>query len=86
MRFSYNLLCGNYHLDRARPHPLVRHVPEIIHLPASPLRHPELAAAVQPLRTELEQPRPASVGIVPALIGSLLLYILRVWLEKRPAA
>ncbi|MFF9473886.1 AraC family transcriptional regulator [Streptomyces roseolus] len=81
-----NLLCGNYHLDQARPHPLVRQLPEIIHLPASPLRHPELAAAVQLLRTELEQPRPGSAGIVPALIDSLLLYILRAWLEERPAA
>ncbi|MGW6247117.1 AraC family transcriptional regulator [Streptomyces roseolus] len=81
-----NLLCGNYHLDQARPHPLVRQLPEIIHLPASPLRHPELASAVQLLRTELEQPRPGSAGIVPALIDSLLLYILRAWLEERPAA
>ncbi|MFI8320670.1 AraC family transcriptional regulator [Streptomyces sp. NPDC085529] len=81
-----NLLCGNYHLDRARPHPLVRQLPEIIHLPANPARHPELASAVQLLRTELEQPRPGSGGIVPALIDSLLLYILRAWLEERPAA
>ncbi|WP_418958958.1 AraC family transcriptional regulator [Streptomyces tritici] len=80
-----NLLCGNYHLDQARPHPLVRQLPEIIHLPADPLRHPELAAAIQLLRTELEQPRPGSAGIVPALIDSLLLYILRAWLEERPA-
>ncbi|MDX2297524.1 MULTISPECIES: AraC family transcriptional regulator [Streptomyces] len=81
-----NLLCGNYHLDRARPHPLVRQLPEIIHLSANPARHPELASAVQLLRTELEQPRPGSGGIVPALIDSLLLYILRAWLEERPAA
>ncbi|MFG3498758.1 AraC family transcriptional regulator [Streptomyces sp. NPDC047928] len=81
-----NLLCGNYHLDQARAHPLVRQLPEIIHLPADPLRHPELASAVQLLRTELEQPRPGSAGIVPALIDSLLLYILRAWLEERPAA
>ncbi|MFE0137803.1 AraC family transcriptional regulator [Streptomyces sp. NPDC059037] len=80
-----NLLCGNYHLDQARPHPLVRQLPEIIHLPANHVRHPELAAAVQLLRTELDRPRPGSVGIVPALIDSLLLYILRAWLEEQPA-
>ncbi|MEU8892645.1 AraC family transcriptional regulator [Streptomyces sp. NPDC048442] len=80
-----HLLCGNYHLDQARPHPLVRQLPEIIHLPANHVRYPELAAAVQLLRMELEQPRPGSVGIVPALIDSLLLYILRAWLEERPA-
>ncbi|MFD7460647.1 MULTISPECIES: AraC family transcriptional regulator [unclassified Streptomyces] len=81
-----NLLCGNYHLDQARPHPLVRQLPEIIHLPANPVRHPELASAIQLLRAELEQPRPGSAGIVPALIDSLLLYILRAWLEQGPAA
>ncbi|MFC7920952.1 AraC family transcriptional regulator [Streptomyces cinereoruber] len=81
-----NLLCGNYHLDQARPHPLVRQLPEIIHLPANPARHPELASAVLLLRAELERPRPGSAGIVPALIDSLLLYILRAWLEQGPAA
>ncbi|QGV78048.1 AraC family transcriptional regulator [Streptomyces ficellus] len=77
-----DLLCGNYHLDQARPHPLVRQLPEIIHLPANPVRHPDLASAIRLLRAELEQPRPGSAGIVPALIDSLLLYILRAWLEQ----
>ncbi|MFC8896610.1 AraC family transcriptional regulator [Streptomyces cinereoruber] len=81
-----NLLCGSHHLDQARPHPLVRQLPEIIHLPANPARHPELASAVQLLRAELERPRPGSAGIVPALIDSLLLYILRAWPEQGPAA
>lgn len=81
-----SLLCGNYHLDQDRPHPLVRQLPEIVHLTANHTVHPELAAAVQLLRMELDQPRPGSAGIVPALIDSLLLYILRAWLEGRPAA
>ncbi|MFI9122488.1 AraC family transcriptional regulator [Streptomyces bikiniensis] len=81
-----HLLCGNYHLDQARPHPLVRQLPEIIHLPAHPPRQPGLASAVELLRAELEQPRAGSAGIVPALIDSLLLYILRAWLEQGPAA
>ncbi|MCG7523070.1 AraC family transcriptional regulator [Streptomyces sp. OfavH-34-F] len=80
-----DLLCGNYHLDQTRPHPLVKQLPEIIHLRAEPFRHPELASAVQLLRAELEQPRPGAAGIVPALIDSLLLYILRAWLERHPA-
>lgn len=81
-----SLLCGNYQLDQGRPHPLVRQLPEIIHLPTRHGRHPELSAAVQLLGSELENPRIGSTGIVPALIDSLLLYILRAWFEDQPPA
>ncbi|MFJ9416001.1 MULTISPECIES: AraC family transcriptional regulator [unclassified Streptomyces] len=81
-----SLLCGNYHLDQGRPHPLVRQLPEVIHLPTRHGRHPELSAAVQLLGSELENPRIGSDGIVPALIDSLLLYILRAWLDDQPPA
>ncbi|GGO40857.1 AraC family transcriptional regulator [Streptomyces lasiicapitis] len=81
-----SLLCGNYHLDQGRPHPLVRQLPEVIHLPTGQGRHPELSAAVQLLRAELDNPRVGSAGIVPALIDSLLLYILRAWLDDQPQA
>ena len=81
-----SLLCGNYHLDQGRVHPLVRQLPEIVHLQARPGRYPELTAAVQLLGAELENPRIGSDGIVPALIDSLLLYILRAWLEDQPTA
>ncbi|MFI9237156.1 AraC family transcriptional regulator [Streptomyces sp. NPDC053079] len=79
-----SLLCGNYHLDQGRPHPLVHQLPEIVHLATRHGRHPELSAAVQLLGTELENPRIGSAGIVPALIDSLLLYILRAWIEDQP--
>ncbi|GAA2818005.1 AraC family transcriptional regulator [Kitasatospora sp. CM 4170] len=81
-----SLLCGNYHLDKGRPHPLVRQLPEVVHLTTGHGRHPELSAAVQLLGAELENPRLGSTGIVPALIDSLLLYILRAWLDDQPAA
>ncbi|GAA3140941.1 AraC family transcriptional regulator [Nonomuraea roseoviolacea] len=80
-----SLLCGNYHLDMARPHPVVRQLPEVVHLRARDGRHPELSAAVRLLGAELDNPRIGSEGIVPALIDSLLLYILRAWLEDQPA-
>ncbi|MGW3660875.1 AraC family transcriptional regulator [Streptomyces sp. NPDC005151] len=80
-----SLLCGNYHLDQGRPHALVRQLPAMIHLPARHGRHPELAAAVQLLRSELDHPQIGSDGIVPALVDSLLLYILRAWLQDQPA-
>ncbi|MFF1476858.1 AraC family transcriptional regulator [Streptomyces sp. NPDC058301] len=81
-----SLLCGNYHLDQGRAHPLVHQLPEVIHLQTRHGRHPELSAAVQLLGSELENPRIGSDGIVPTLIDSLLLYILRAWLEDQPPA
>ncbi|MEU0543961.1 AraC family transcriptional regulator [Nocardia sp. NPDC005978] len=80
-----SLLCGNYHLDGARRHPLLRQLPEFIHLPARHGHHPGLTAAIQLLGAELDDPRVGSHGIVPALIDSLLLYILRAWIEDQPA-
>ncbi|MFD3513421.1 AraC family transcriptional regulator [Streptomyces sp. NPDC058657] len=81
------LLCGSYDLDQGRPHPLVRQLPEVIHLQTGHGRHPELSAAVHLLGAELENPRIGSDGIVPSLIDSLLLYILRAWLDDQaPAA
>lgn len=80
-----SLLCGNYHLDRARPHPLVSQLPELIHLRTGGGRHPQLTSAVQLLRAELDGPRIGSSGIVPALIDSLLLYILRAWMDECPS-
>jgi AraC-like DNA-binding protein len=79
-----SLLCGNYHLDRSRPHPLVSQLPELIHLRTGDCRHPQLTSAVELLRTELDGPRIGSSGIVPALIDSLLLYILRAWMDECP--
>ncbi|MGR8008586.1 AraC family transcriptional regulator [Streptomyces hypolithicus] len=81
-----SLLCGNYHLDQGRPHPLVQQLPEIIHLRTRHGSHPELSAAVQLLGAELENPRIGSDGIVPTLIDSLLIYVLRAWLEDQPPA
>lgn len=81
-----SLLCGHYRLDQGRPHPLVRQLPEVIHFATRHGRHFELCSAVKLLRAELENQRIGSAGIVPALIDSLLLYILRAWLEEQPPA
>jgi AraC-like DNA-binding protein len=78
------LLSGSYPLERVRPHPLVQQLPELIHLRTGDGRHPQLTSAVELLRTELDGPRIGSSGIVPALIDSLLLYILRAWMDEFP--
>ncbi|WP_327002281.1 AraC family transcriptional regulator [Dactylosporangium sp. NBC_01737] len=78
-------LCGAYEIDPARVHPLVQDLPELIHLPAHLGRHPGLRATVDLLATELERPRLGTDAIVPALLDTLLLHILRSWLDQQPA-
>lgn len=78
-------LCGAYQLDPARAHPLLTSLPEIVYLPASPGYRPELRTAVDLLGSELGQRRPGADAVVPALLDTLLLYILRAWFEEQSA-
>jgi AraC-like DNA-binding protein len=79
-------LCGAYQLDPARAHPFLHALlPELIHFPAHLGRHPELRATVDLLAAELERPRLGTDAIVPALLDTLLLHILRAWLELQPS-
>ncbi|MGP3955405.1 AraC family transcriptional regulator [Nonomuraea sp. 3N208] len=71
------LLCGGYQLDAARAHPVLRELPELIHLPAQLGLHSELRAAVDLLGAEIRQPRLGADTIVSSLLDMLLLYILR---------
>lgn len=83
------VLCGAYLLDGSRAHPLLAEVPPVVHLPARIGRHPSLRAAVDLLGDEMGRARPGAGAIVPALLDTLLLYILRAWFEERtedPAA
>ncbi|MEY9926348.1 AraC-like DNA-binding protein [Catenulispora sp. GP43] len=78
------LLCGAYSLDIDRPHPLLGELPEVIHLPASPGRHPALRSAVDQLCAEVHNPQPGSDKVVSTLVDLLLLYILRSWYAEQP--
>lgn len=76
-------LCGAYQLDPARAHPLLTDLPEIVYFPARRGNRPELRAAVDLLGSELDQRRPGADAIIPALLDTLLLYILRAWYEEQ---
>jgi AraC-like DNA-binding protein len=76
------LLCGAYLMDRSRPHPLLADLPEVIHLPARLGAQPALRAAIDLLATELADPRPGADAVVPALLDTLLAYLLRTWYER----
>jgi AraC-like DNA-binding protein len=76
------MLCGAYDLDQARPHPLLRGLPPVIHVRARNGRHPELRSAVALLGAELSGRRQGADGIVPPMIDVLLFYVLRAWLDE----
>jgi AraC-like DNA-binding protein len=78
------VLCGAYQIDPSRTHPLLLTLPGRIHLPADPSRHPELCAAVELLASEVRDPRLGTSATVPALLDTLLMYILRIWLAEQP--
>ncbi|WP_227984668.1 AraC family transcriptional regulator [Nocardia spumae] len=78
------LLCGAYEMCRARSHPLLDQLPDFLHLPADSGRSPDLRAAVDLLLGELTRPRPGSDAAVPALLDTLLLFILRSWYDRQP--
>lgn len=80
------VLCGGYELDPDRTHPLLTGLPELIHLPAHLGRHPSLRATVDLLAAELSDPRLGTDAIIPALLDTLLLHILRAWLDQAPTA
>ncbi|MFD0415793.1 AraC family transcriptional regulator [Streptomyces sp. NPDC127108] len=80
------LMCGKYRLDRARAHPLLAELPDVVHLPAAPDRHPELHAALGLLAHETTGTRPGRDIAVPGLLDLLLVYLIRAWLADRAEA
>lgn len=80
------LMCGKYRLDRAHAHPLLAELPDVLHLPAAPDRHPELHAALGLLAHETTDARPGTDIAVPGLLDLLLVYLIRAWLTDRAAA
>ncbi|WP_327085455.1 AraC family transcriptional regulator [Nonomuraea sp. NBC_01738] len=75
------MLHGGYQLDSTRAHPLLRGLPEMIHLPARLGHNTDLRAAVEMLGKEIDEPRPGADLVVSALLDMLLLYILRTWFD-----
>ncbi|MDR0345798.1 MAG: AraC family transcriptional regulator [Nocardiopsaceae bacterium] len=75
-------LCGGYQLDPTRAHPLLHDLPDMIHIPARLGHRAQLHAAVDLLVGELDHPRLGTDTIVPALLDTLLHYILRDWFDE----
>jgi AraC-like DNA-binding protein len=77
------MLCVCYSFDRIRPHPLLRDLPPVIHLPARVGQHRSLRATVDLMGDELRDPRVGTEAILTPLVDMLLLYVLRAWLDEQ---
>jgi AraC-like DNA-binding protein len=76
------LLCGAYDLARAHTHPLLAELPEFVHLPARAGRRTPLRSVVDLLVAEVSGQPLGSDAAVPALLDTMLLFLLRAWLDE----
>lgn len=77
-------LCGKYRLSRARRHPVLASLPEVVHIPAQVGGASELRSAIDLLGTEVTTRRPGSSTVLTGLLDLLLVYLLRAWLAGNP--
>ncbi len=79
------VLCAKYLFQHVGPHPLTSLLPPLIHLRAHEAeRHVQLQLLLQLLRHEAIDARSGAELVVPRLVDSLLVYVIRAWLEGQP--
>ncbi|MGY6653014.1 AraC family transcriptional regulator [Amycolatopsis sp. TRM77291] len=74
-------LCGAYELAPEGRHPLLRDLPEVIHLDTRADGLSGLRTIVDLLGAEAARPRLGTDAAIPALLDMLLLYALRAWFD-----
>jgi AraC-like DNA-binding protein len=79
------VLCAKYLFQHVGPHPLLSLLPRFIHLPAQEAeRHVQLQLLLQLVRREAIDAGSGSELVVPRLVDSLLIFVLRAWLDAQP--
>ena len=79
------VLCAKYLFQHVGPHPLTSLLPPLIHLRAHETeRHLPLQLLLQLLRHEAREAGSGSELVVPRLVDSLLVYVIRAWLDGQP--
>ncbi len=79
------LLCAKYRFRLPTTHPLFSQLPSLIHLRAADAeRNPQLQLLVQLMKAEVDGTGDGSDLVIPRLVDSLLVFILRSWLEAEP--
>lgn len=79
------VLCAKYLFQSAGSHPLTSLLPPLIHLSAEDAkRHVELQLLLQLLRHEATDGGTGTELVVPRLVDSLLVLVVRAWLAEQP--
>ena len=80
------LVCAEIQFDEAEPHPLMTVLPELIHISASLAEGDRgLMALSRILVREALGRRMGAELVVPRLVDTLLVFIVRSWVEQQPA-
>jgi AraC-like DNA-binding protein len=80
------IFCAKYRFEHVGPHPLLSILPRFIHVRAREAeKHPQLQLLQQLLRLEARHGGNGKELVLPRLVDSLLVYIVRAWLEDQPA-
>ncbi|MBI1751520.1 MAG: AraC family transcriptional regulator [Acidobacteria bacterium] len=79
------LLCAAYAFEDDADHPLLSLLPAFIHLNMEQGQGaPAFQSLIQLLAEEAQQRLPGSSILMPRMIDSLFVYVLRAWLERQP--
>lgn len=79
------LQCAGYELSREGPHPLLALLPATIHVPAAAAESDcELQLLLRLLIQEANTRAAGSELVLPRLIDTLFVYIVRAWLRQQP--
>lgn len=80
------VLCAKYLFQPVGPHPLAALLPPLVHLRArDEARHAPLRLLVELLAHEASGTHGGSELVVPRLVDTLLVLVVRAWLEEQPA-
>jgi AraC-like DNA-binding protein len=80
------VLCAKYLFQHHGPHPLISLLPALIHVRADEAASdPRLQLMLQLLRLEAIRPESGSELVVPRLVDTLLVFVIRSWLARQPA-
>lgn len=80
-----HVLCAKYLFEHRDPHPLVSLLPPLIHLRAKDSHdRTQLSLLLSLLRIEASQGGRGSELVVPRLVDTMLVFIVRAWIEAQP--
>lgn len=79
------LMCAAYELNRGS-HPLLGVLPDFFAINVEEPQNRQLRAAVDLLEAELQEAQPGADILVPRMVDSLLVLVLRAWLRSQTSA